>query len=55
MHVRDISHPESNAQREDVIGVLRDLGITEERLGEIIEVKIERICLVRQEIVGRRK
>ena len=39
VHVRDISHPESNAQREDVIEVLRDLGITEERLGEIIEVR----------------
>jgi GTP-binding protein HflX len=39
VHVRDISHPESNAQRQDVIEVLRDLGITEERLCEIIEVR----------------
>ncbi len=39
VHVRDISHPETNAQREDVIEVLRDLGIPEERLSEIIEVR----------------
>lgn len=39
VHVRDISHPETNAQREDVIEVLRDLGITEKRLSEIIEVR----------------
>ncbi len=39
VHVRDISHPETNAQREDVIEVLRDLGIPEEGLSEIIEVR----------------
>ena len=39
VHVRDISHPETNAQREDVIEVLRDLGICEGRLSEIIEVR----------------
>jgi GTP-binding protein HflX len=27
VHVRDISHPESDAQRDDVLGILRDLGI----------------------------
>ncbi len=27
VHVRDISHPESDAQRDDVVGILRDLGI----------------------------
>jgi GTPase len=27
VHVRDISHPESEAQRDDVLAILRDLGI----------------------------
>lgn len=27
VHVRDISHPESDAQRDDVVAILRDLGI----------------------------
>ena len=27
VHVRDISHPESDAQRDDVLGILGDLGI----------------------------
>ncbi len=27
VHVRDVSHPESDAQRDDVLGILRDLGI----------------------------
>ena len=27
VHVRDIAHPESDAQRDDVLGILRDLGI----------------------------
>lgn len=27
VHVRDISHPESDAQRDDVLAILRDLGI----------------------------
>ncbi len=37
LHVRDISHPESDAQKSDVEQVLRELGL-EERLVEIIEV-----------------
>ena len=51
VHVRDISHPETNAQREDVIEVLRDLGIPEERLSEIIEVrnKVDLLGLPRNE------
>ncbi len=39
LHVRDISHPESQAQRADVEGVLIDLGIDVERSdGLILEV-----------------
>ena len=30
VHVRDISHPESDAQRDDVISILKDLGIESE-------------------------
>jgi len=38
LHVRDIAHPDSEAQCQDVLKVLRDLGL-EERLGEdMIEV-----------------
>lgn len=35
-HVRDISHPETEAQREDVVSILRELGVDEDRL--IVEV-----------------
>src|SRR6185295_11454063 len=37
LHVRDISHPETEAQKEDVERVLRELGL-EERLAEVVEV-----------------
>lgn len=30
VHVRDISHPETDAQRDDVLQILRDLGVVEE-------------------------
>lgn len=32
LHVRDFSHPDSDAQRDDVLAVLRDLGIEEKKL-----------------------
>ncbi len=38
LHVRDIAHEESDAQAEDVEGVLADLGFDEERRSHIIEV-----------------
>lgn len=42
-HVRDISHPETEAQKEDVLTILGDLGIGEDR--RMIEVwnKIDRV------------
>ena len=42
-HVRDISHPETEAQKEDVLSILADLGIGEDR--RVIEVwnKIDRV------------
>jgi GTP-binding protein HflX len=36
LHVRDISHPQSEAQNRDVVGVLHELGIDDH--GQIIEV-----------------
>jgi GTP-binding protein HflX len=38
LHVRDIAHEESDAQAEDVEGVLADLGIDEERRSHLVEV-----------------
>jgi GTP-binding protein HflX len=37
LHVRDLSHPETEAQKSDVEQVLRELGL-EERLADILEV-----------------
>ncbi|MGI9389946.1 MAG: GTPase HflX [Boseongicola sp.] len=36
LHIRDIAHPETDAQREDVVAILEDLGIGPERA--VIEV-----------------
>ena len=46
LHVRDISHADSKAQKEDVFSVLGDLGVAEGRLKSIVEVKnkIDLIC-----------
>ncbi len=43
-HVRDISHPETEEQRADVVGILAELGVGEERT--VIEVwnKIDRVA-----------
>ncbi len=38
LHVRDVSHPESDAQAQDVSRVLEELGIGEDRADRIIEV-----------------
>jgi len=38
VHVRDISHPEAEAQKADVLGVLAELGIDEPRRQGIVEV-----------------
>ena len=46
VHVRDIAHPDSAAQKADVLGVLADLGIDETtRPGRMLEVlnKIDRL------------
>jgi GTP-binding protein HflX len=38
LHVRDVSHAESDAQAQDVARVLEELGIREDQSGRIIEV-----------------
>ena len=38
LHVRDIAHPDSDAQREDVLQVLADLGVTPETQARALEV-----------------
>ena len=45
IHVRDISHPDSAMQRDDVHGVLHDLGLAERIEGGMIEAlnKIDRL------------
>jgi len=39
IHVRDISHPDSEPQKTDVLAVLDELGIAPERLDSMIEVR----------------
>lgn len=38
LHVRDAHHPDSEAQKHDVLDVLDELGVGEERRGRMIEV-----------------
>jgi GTP-binding protein HflX len=46
VHVRDISHPESEAQKQDVLSVLHDLGVDTVSEGRILEVlnKIDKLA-----------
>ncbi len=39
LHVRDVSHPDSDAQKYDVYEVLEELGVGLERLEKVIEVR----------------
>jgi GTP-binding protein HflX len=39
VHVRNIAHPRADEQAQDVLGVLRELGVGEERLGQMIEFR----------------
>jgi GTPase len=38
LHIRDIAHPDSDAQREDVHGVLAEIGVMEQERAPLIEV-----------------
>ena len=57
LHVRDVSHPDTHAQAEDVERVLKDLDIDEARRRDIIEVwnKIDRVTGEREraELAGK--
>ena len=48
VHVRDVSHPETEAQRADVEDVLADLGVEEPRLDAMIEAR-NKIDLLQEE------
>jgi GTP-binding protein HflX len=39
LHVRDIAHPDTEAQKADVLGVLAELGLDEPRLAAMVEVR----------------
>lgn len=52
LHVRDVAHSDAEAQREDVIAVLRDLGIDEESDVILVEV-LNKIDLLNDEMRGR--
>jgi GTP-binding protein HflX len=52
LHVRDVSHHETEAQSHDVSLVLEELGIDEQRRGQIIEVWNKSDLLTPQELVN---
>ena len=56
VHVRDIAHPESEEQREDVHNVLRSMGLTRVVEGEMIEVlnKADLLAPEEAEVVANR-
>ena len=56
VHVRDIAHPESEEQKEDVHGVLRSMGLTRIVEGEMIEVlnKADLLAAAEAEVVINR-
>ncbi len=39
LHVRDVSHPDSDAQKSDVLDVLEELGVAQNRLEKMVEVR----------------
>jgi len=39
VHVRDMAHPQTEAQKADVLDVLTDLGVTPERLAAVLEAR----------------
>jgi len=56
VHVRDVSHPETEAQKADVLDVLADLGVAEGRMETLVEAR-NKIDLLepeaRAEVVGQ--
>ena len=56
VHVRDISHPDNDAQKDDVLAVLADLGVSTVRCSQMIEVlnKIDLLDAESREICRNR-
>ena len=56
LHVRDISHPDSDAQKEDVLSVLSELGVAPEAQDMMIEVwnKIDLLAEDQRGVVAQR-
>lgn len=54
LHVRDVSHPDTEAQREDVLNVLSDMGLDLEHDERIVEIlnKIDRLPEDERERLG---
>ncbi len=53
LHIRDISHPETEAQKQDVIDILKSLGVTEDENKPIFEVwnKIDLLSDEQREVI----
>ena len=56
VHVRDISNPESEAQRQDVLAILADLGLDQQAADKILEAlnKIDNLTAEQQDVVRER-
>ncbi len=52
LHVRDAAHPDSGAQREDVLAVLSELGVDPDEPGRVVEV-LNKIDLLPAEAHGK--
>ncbi len=52
VHVRDIAHPDTEAQREDVLNVLGDLGVSPEAQGNMLEL-LNKIDLLEPDVRER--
>jgi GTP-binding protein HflX len=57
LHVRDVSHPDWQAQKDDVLNVLTELGVSEAAQGQMIEVwnKIDRVPVAERPVRGNGK
>jgi GTP-binding protein HflX len=57
LHVRDISHPDSDAQKEDVLSVLSELGVAPEAQDTMVEVwnKIDLLPEDQRALVAQRE
>ena len=54
LHVRDVAHPDSAAQKLDVLSVLGELGIPQERLDAMVEVR-NKIDLIDSEALANER